>query len=747
MVELLSPAGEYRSFVGAISAGADAVYLAGNMYGARASAVNFTAEEIISAIHYAHLFNRKVYLTVNTLTKNEELDKLYDFLRPLYLSGLDGVIVQDIGVILYIKEFFKDLEIHVSTQAAVTSVYGADFYDELGASRVVLARELTLNEIKKINETGIQTECFIHGAMCYSYSGLCLFSSFLGGNSGNRGRCKGPCRQPYKINNKEAYYLSLADMNTLDVIDKLIDSGIYSFKIEGRLKSPSYAAGVTSVYRKYIDFCLENPGKPLIVSEEDRNLLNFLYSRTKSGHGYYFSPSSKKMVTLDKGAYNKVDEDLERKIIEKYIDDPVKKEIGFTFEGSCGDYAGLTAYTTINGKRFETHALSDNRIEKAVKEPTSENDILRQLKKLGNTCFVLKECNITINDGFIPSSMLNNLRRQVSDSLTEQINNSDNERTLFEECINNSDNCNVLSEGNDHKLENNDLLSDKNSTGSVKDLRNIAFVKSLELLNEAIKSDFYDAVVVSSKLAEDKEFRSIIEKNNKDLYIELPPVIRALNEQDFSETVKFANESDFIKGVFVNQYDQYNFLKLCGFTEKSAGFEKEICAGFNVYNYNDTASGFNEELFDLRFIGAELSIKDIDDMNINKACVMVYGRAPLMYTANCVMKTTDRCSKYSDTKTDSFINLKDRIGMDFKVKLSCSDSLCFNTIYNSKPTSLHKYLEHFKKIGLNCFAYSFTDENTETFKLVTNYYKNVQNGNFSEPPFEFTAYHMKNGVL
>ena len=225
---------------------------------------------MLKAIKYAHLFKRKVYLTVNTLTKDEELEKLYDFLYPLYVSGLDAVIVQDIGVFFYIKENFPELDIHVSTQAVVTSEYGARFYTDLGAKRVVLARELTLDEIKKITAKGIETECFIHGAMCYSYSGMCLFSSFLGGNSGNRGRCKGPCRQPYKIENKEGYYLSLSDMNTLNIIDRLIDSGIYSFKIEGRLKSPSYAAGVTSVYRKYIDKHLENPNEELRIEESDR---------------------------------------------------------------------------------------------------------------------------------------------------------------------------------------------------------------------------------------------------------------------------------------------------------------------------------------------------------------------------------------------------------------------------------------------------------------------------------------------
>ena len=270
-VELLAPAGNYESFLGAICAGADAVYLGGEKFGARAYADNFSEEEICRAVSYAHVFGRKVYLTVNTLMKESELEELIPYLEPFYLAGLDGVIVQDIGALLAIKEAFPGLELHASTQMSITGSYGAGMLKELGVVRVVPARELSLSEIESLGrETGLEIEAFIHGAMCYCYSGQCLFSSILGGRSGNRGRCAQPCRLPYRIGGDgkpgtEQYPLSLKDMCTISFLPKLIEAGISSFKIEGRMKKPEYAAGVTAIYRKYIDLYYEKGDRKSVV--------------------------------------------------------------------------------------------------------------------------------------------------------------------------------------------------------------------------------------------------------------------------------------------------------------------------------------------------------------------------------------------------------------------------------------------------------------------------------------------------
>ena len=748
MVELLSPAGEYSSFLGAINAGADAVYLAGNMYGARASAVNFSNEELIKAIRYAHLFNRKVFLTVNTLTKNNELENLKEFLNPLYQSGLDAVIVQDIGVFKYIKDTFKDLDIHVSTQAVVTSKYGAEFYKKLGAARVVLARELTLPEVKEITSTGIETECFIHGAMCYSYSGMCLFSSFLGGNSGNRGRCKGPCRQPYVLGNanKEEYLLSLSDMNTVEIIDRLINAGIYSFKIEGRLKSPSYAAGVTAIYRKYIDFCLENPGKELIISEEDKNILKTLYSRTSTGTGYYDRVSSRKMVTIEKGAYAKVDDALEKKIIEKYIDTPLKQKIDFEFKAIPNEKAELKVKTVINNIEFEAEVLSEELIDMAQKVATSKEDIIKQLKKLGNTDFELDKCEITIDNSFVPSSLVNKLRREAVDLLEIEIYNANlNKQTLIEnESVN----------SNETVVDKNDLFISENNTELIdfvnsddinhefKISKNIvnkrAFVKSNNQLNFALNNVFYDSVVINKDFYNNPDAIVYINSSSKPVYLELPPVLRSLNQSEFEELIDYASNNDAIKGVYANQYDAYELLK-------KKGFKKEICSNANIYSYNNLSASINSKLFDEITAPLELNFYDIPEIN-KSFSYMIYGRAPLMHTANCVLKTTGKCQKGLLNK-ESFVNLKDRLGVDFKVYTACDNNLCFNTIYNSKPTSLHKYYNRLKEKGVNTCIFSFTDENTDDLERITNFFEDVFEGKNTEPPYDFTAFHMKNGIL
>ena len=260
-VEILSPAGSYESLKAAIAAGADAVYIGGSRFGARAFANNLQEDKLLEAIDYVHLYGRKIYLTVNTLLKEKELqEELYEYLLPYYRQGLDAVIVQDIGVLQFVKEHFPDLPIHASTQMTITNALGAKMLEELGVERVVTARELQIDEVAEINrQTNVEIESFVHGTLCYCYSGQCLYSSLIGGRSGNRGQCAQPCRLPYNVgNDKETQYImSLKDMCTLEYIPELVEAGIYSFKIEGRMKKPEYVALVTAMYRKYVDLYLE----------------------------------------------------------------------------------------------------------------------------------------------------------------------------------------------------------------------------------------------------------------------------------------------------------------------------------------------------------------------------------------------------------------------------------------------------------------------------------------------------------
>lgn len=258
-VELLSPAGSFECVKAAIKGGADAIYMGGSKFGARAFAKSTEDNSIIDAIHFAHDNGKKLYITVNTLFKQKELKEIFLFLDPIVEEGVDAFILQDLGVSMLLKERYKNIELHASTQMTITSSKAINLVKKLGFSQIVLARELTLKEIKAIkNEVGddIKLEAFIHGSMCYSYSGACLMSSFIGGESGNRGRCKGPCRLMYGCNNlpkNEKYILSMKDMCAIKNIKDLIDVGISSFKIEGRMRQPDYVEGVTRTYRKYID--------------------------------------------------------------------------------------------------------------------------------------------------------------------------------------------------------------------------------------------------------------------------------------------------------------------------------------------------------------------------------------------------------------------------------------------------------------------------------------------------------------
>ncbi len=314
-LELLSPAGNLTTFQAVIQAGADAVYFGGSSFGARAYAENFSKEEVLLAIDFAHIHGKKAYMTVNTLLKEEEMEeRLYDYLLPFYEQGLDGVIVQDFGVLSFVRCHFPKLSVHASTQMTVTGALGARFLAAQGVSRVVTARELSLSEIEEIHsKTGVEIECFVHGALCYCYSGQCLFSSLIGGRSGNRGRCAQPCRLPYtcldknrkSINKNPVYPLSPKDLCTIDRLPDMAEHGVFSFKIEGRMKQAEYAAGVTSIYRKYMDLYLKYGKDSYQVSPLDQKMLFDLGNRSGFTEGYLNQWNGADMLTINMPSHAK----------------------------------------------------------------------------------------------------------------------------------------------------------------------------------------------------------------------------------------------------------------------------------------------------------------------------------------------------------------------------------------------------------------------------------------------------------
>lgn len=444
-VELLAPAGNPQAFYGALNAGADAVYLAGNQYGARAYADNFSEEELLACLRYAHLFQKKIYLTVNTLMKQDELNALPAFLEPFVSEGLDGVIVQDFGALLKIHECFPALPLHASTQMNITGSNGAKALKLFGVERIVPARELSLDEIRHlVRESGMEVECFIHGAICYCYSGQCLFSSLLGGRSGNRGRCAQPCRLPYQIpdtqpgqensrktetantrrvKSPDQYPLSLKDMCTLTILPELIEAGISSFKIEGRMKKAEYAAGVTALYRKYID--LYYAGKWQAPSKKDLSSLESLYIRSEIGTGYYHCHNGKNMITLSSPSYRGSDEKQLEKIREDYLTE--KNKIPLLMHGVFR--LGQNAQVWVKRKNDKDWIIvCGDSVEKASKSPVTEDNLRKQLAKIGDTSFVFESANITesltldTEDGiFCSLKAVNELRRRAISALEEVI--------------------------------------------------------------------------------------------------------------------------------------------------------------------------------------------------------------------------------------------------------------------------------------------------------------------------------------
>lgn len=485
-MEVLAPAGSYDSFRAALAAGADAVYAGGPHFGARAYAENFTWDQLSEAIDEAHLHGRRFYLTVNTLVKDQELPRLCSDLEPLYRGGLDAVIVQDVGVFHTIRSEFPELDIHVSTQMTVTGTEGAEFWKECGAVRVVPARELSLEEIRHMKRvTGMEIECFVHGALCYCYSGQCLLSSLIGGRSGNRGQCAQPCRLRYASGGKKGYLLSLKDICTLELIPDLIEAGIDSFKIEGRMKRPEYVAGVTAMYRKYVDLYLRSGREAFHVSEKDQEMLQDLYNRGGFHTGYYQQRNGKDMIAADRPNHagvpavqvmdQKGREVSARALTEIHKGDvlafpeqgdhtfgkdhgrgsmltiPLPKgrhlEKGMVLyrirnERLLGElrdfwkqtkikekiygflrlFSGEPAIMTVCMGEVSVEAASELAVERAEKSPLDEARIRKQLEKTGNTEFEFENLEIELEEGvFLPMQQINELRRRALDGLRRKI--------------------------------------------------------------------------------------------------------------------------------------------------------------------------------------------------------------------------------------------------------------------------------------------------------------------------------------
>lgn len=749
-VELLAPAGNYESFLGAVHAGSDAVYLGGEKFGARAYADNFTTGQLCDAIRYAHLYGRKVYLTLNTLVKEKEMPQLYEYLSPFYEVGLDGVIIQDMGVFLYVKEHFPLLPLHVSTQMTITGTEGVRMLKELGAERIVPARELSLAEISQIKrETEIEIETFIHGAMCYCYSGQCLFSSILGGRSGNRGRCAQPCRLPYKVKGskeKAAYYLSLKDMCTIEMIPKLIEAGIDSFKIEGRMKKPEYAAGVTAVYRKYIDAYYEREEAAVFaVEKEDQRRLASLYIRSELQNGYYDRHNGASMVTKDKPGYNESDEQLLKEIREKYIE----KQPRIAITGKAFFKAGQQAVLSIEGNGVQANVKGAG-VQSAVNKPLTEADIRKQLEKCGGTPFVTEALEIEIEGAvFMPLKELNELRRQALEGLEEEIikrNRCAAERRKADadkEKI--TDKMAEPPQEKEHALLNDGIYISVQTKEQLKAVISLLEERKEQPEDVAGRNGEIQAVFVSLDIfqwdkngeasmpynAEKSSLEKLCAYVNGKVFAAYPYVMRNKDIWLHNSFLK----APFFAGALVRNMEELALLQ-------KDNYHGKIITDAGLYVWNKKAAEFYGRRADLYTLPLELKHGEQKNVTGERSMQVVYGRLPMMVTANCIRKTSGGCSKGSSAQTSKQqLSLVDRYGKEFPVALNCRH--CYNIIYNSVPLSLHRLVE--KENGK--YRLDFTVEDEKETKRITEYFCRCYRQVGEEPPYlEYTTGNSKRGV-
>lgn len=733
--ELLAPAGSYDSLKAAVGAGADAVYLGGARFGARAYADNFSEEELCHAIGYAHLHGCDLYLTVNTLLKDQELEELGSYLKPYYESGLDGVIVQDLGVMSYIQEYFPGLPIHASTQMTILGAGGAAFLKDLGASRIVTARELSLEEIKEIHETvDIEIESFIHGALCYCYSGQCLFSSMLGGRSGNRGRCAQPCRLPYQVKaegkilnqREETYLLSPKDMCTIELLPQLLEAGVCSLKIEGRMKRPEYTAGVVRIYRKYLDHCLEYGKEGYQIEKKDMEELKRLYNRGGFSRGYYQVRNGRELMSLtrpghfagrelkEKQAYEALLTTLKKEYVEKEKKEKIKGIFHISTEFPT------EFVVTCKGK---TITVQGEPAQIPKSRPMEGEAILKQLQKTGESPFVFEELKLEGDTGvFLPVRQLNLMRREALAGLEEALVNDARRKEVPDIFKNTPEG---LIERQKMKRENN-----------WKPILHVQ-IERQEDLKEVLAFPEVSMISISSGqvvFEELKDYTKACHKEKKSCALVLPAIFRRSEQKYFTERISLVREAG-LDAVIVKNLEELAFLK-------ETDLKIPVILDHNLYTFNQRSHTFWKQrgiLYDT--LPLELNERELILRGCRDSEMLVYGHLPLMITAGCLHKTMNRCQKKRECWS-----LMDRYKKEFPVVNECR--WCYNVIYNCEPLSLLGNRKEVEHISPKSIRISFTVENPIRIREVLQQYVEVFFYHREENRLEgaFTRGHLKRGV-
>lgn len=734
-IELLSPAGDFECLVSAVQNGANAVYFGLEKFNARVNNENFKEEELIKAIKYAKLRNVKTHLTLNILIKNNEFEEALKLVEFAYNAGIDAIIVQDLGLAKKIMELFPNLEVHASTQMTIYNLDGAKEIEKLGYSRCVLARELSIEEIKNIcKNTNIEIEVFIHGALCICYSGQCLMSSLIGGRSGNRGKCAGTCRLPYSLlkdgeEQERGYLLSSKDVCTLDILPELIEAGVKSFKIEGRMKSKEYVGIVTSIYRKYIDLAESN--KEYIVDEEDREKLMQIFNRGGFSTGYLKGKLGKKMM------YTKRPNHMGTLLGEVISYNPNKGHVKIKLSKDL-DLGDSIAIADASCKISELMQENNNIKTAKVNQIVTIGRIKGKIKSKDK---VYKTVSIKLNQDIDQKISKENIKRKINCSIElrkneviklelQDIATNISVKVAGNYTIQKADNTGITSKrveeqlsktGNTiFKIENINIKMDDNIIISISSLNGIRR-RGLEELEQRLlesfkreqinlKLDFkeqsivqkndvkvtlclnkineeidyakltnVDNVYISFKYFLDENVKENIENisNNFSTYVMLPTVTKSNYEElIYNNLPKIAEK---VEGIVVSNLSQIYEIEKLGIKGK------KIVANYTMNIENNFTVEELKKLGVCKYIVPPEAEKDTIQgltRNIEKETI-VYGRTLLMTTEYCTIGTLKNCPAMCQKGK---YTLKDRIGFEFPIYTDRVN--CNNLIYNSKITSI-----------------------------------------------------------
>lgn len=773
--ELLAPAGDMAALKAAVSAGANAVYLGYDEFSARAKAKNFNKEELREAINYAHLRDVKIYVTFNILIADFEIKRAMERVKMLYDLGVDALILQDLGIAREIRKNFPDFEVHASTQMAVNNFYGAKFLKEMGFSRVVLARETPLFELEKIKELDIDVETFIHGALCVSYSGECLMSSMIGGKSGNRGECAQACRKSYEILDfdknkigKRLYYISPKDLNTLDDVAKIINSGGYSLKIEGRMKNPEYVYTVVSSYKKSLENKLSQEdkddteqvfnrgftkglfngdfGNDFISSDRPdnrgieigkvidarKNYAKVIFDEDVfEGDGLEFISNSGRFGMRSNSFYeanipheinlfkvpilnSKINRTFSKKLYEK-VDEKIenfdyKRELDIDLRIKIGKRPLIKVKSGDLSGNFEL----DRVVEVAKKSGLDRDRVIENISKTGDSIFRVKNIDLDLDDNaFLPISAINELRREATKILEDKILNGSIDRFEIENNLENK------------KFE----KQNKDKKSKIK----VFFNKFKDLENSTLKD--IDEIIIRAKDLE--KFNKKFKNREVSIYLD-----KFYSYYELEKLREYILKNQNVRGIWINNLSEYYIFK-------DDGLEINGDIGINVFN-RLTSDFFRDLGLKSITLSPELNssqIQKIVNKNDTELNLISYGRLPVMTMKHCPFSIIKNCKDEKSCPTCRYKNylLRDEKSVDFEVLRQNT----FTEIFNSYPILLDGYVNRLldNKVNLLILADEFTDE---IIKLYKNYkeedFKNIKK-KLEDKYQQVTKGHINRGIV